>query len=339
MKNPTIKDIARLSNVSYATVSRALNDRNDINPDTKAKILNICERVGYSPNAFARTLVKKNTSTIGMIIPDVLSPFYSEMIVCIEGEVNKRGYRALWSSSLRNFQREEEYFKLFIENRVEGIIVCPTGTSSSARLLKYANRQPTVFVGDNVNSKSISYVSTDNYKGGYIGTEYLISLGHRCIAFVGARYDSITHKNRLNGYLDAMRDYKLNEIYTYDDRAVKDSLCRGYNSFSKFLDTTNVMPTAVFTATDTTALGAIQAFEERRIRVPQDISLLGFDNIIYTSLPKIMLSTIEQPKKAIAAETVNVLFKMIENYNNKNPYRIILAPKVIERNSCMAINP
>lgn len=338
MRNLTIKDIAKLSGVSYATVSRALNNRSDINFETKARILKICETAGYSPNAFARTLVKKDTGTIGIIIPDVLSPFYTEMIVCIENEINKKGYRALWSNTFRDFQREEEYFKLFMENRVEGIIVCPTGANSSVRLLKYVNKQPTVFVSDNVDSNNISYVATDNYNGGYIGAEYLISLGHRHIAFVGARHDSITHNNRLNGFLDAMRDHKLKEMHMWDDMPIKGSLCRGYDSFSGFLDATDVMPTAIFAATDTVALGAMQVFEERKIRIPQDVSLLGFDNIIYSSLPKIMLSTVEQPKKAMAAETVDILFRMIEHNNNKSTYRITLPPLIIERNSCISIN-
>lgn len=337
MKNLTIKDIARLSGVSYATVSRALNNQGSILPETKERILKICRQEGYTPNAIARNLVKKNTSTIGVIVPDVSSPFYSELVPCIEEAVSRMGYHTLWCTSFRDFNREEEYFKLLAESRVEGVIICPVGANSNQRVGECSKRLPTVLIGDSLGNQNFNYVTTDNLAGGRMGADYLLELGHRDILFVGMRPGSITRQHRMNGFLQSMEEHGLTGRCLWDNDDTQTSFQAGYSLFTDFVKENNRLPTALFAATDAVALGVLEACEELRIRVPQDISLLGFDNISYSALPKIKLSTIEQQKKDMAEAAVHILFEMLDSSAPKIVYHAILPPVLVERASCIPV--
>ena len=218
-----------------------------------------------------------------------------------------------------------------IGRQVDGIILCPSGAESYDCLRPYLSRLPTVFVGENLREVPESYVSVDNARGAYIGVEYLYNLGHRDILYFGRRRGSTTHQLRADGYAAACRDLGLTPQYcnnTFSFTSIK----YGYQ-LAKQLFAQERHYSAIFAATDTNALGIMQAAEENGIRIPEDISLLGFDNIRDSGLPRINLTTIEQQKKMLASVAVDSLLDKIQNELSGYTHRI-LTPTLVERSSC-----
>lgn len=338
MDNITIKDIARLCQVSCATVSRALNDSPSILPETKQKILTLCREVGYEPNALARNLVKKNTSTIGFVVPDASSPFYAELIPLLEDAVRQRGYHTLWCTSFRSYRREEEYFDLLIRNRVEGVIICPVGVGSAEQVKRCAQRLPTVLLGDALGGEGLNYVCTDNLTGGRIAGEYLWELGHERLVFAGMRRGSSTRQERLDGFLNSLKRHGLSGDVLIDDDGTRSGQAGGYEIFRKFLQEKKQIPSAVFAATDSVALGVLEACEECGLKVPEDLSLIGFDNITYSALPRIRLTTIEQNKKGLTETAVRILFELL-GAEQESMRHETLPPALVKRSSCAKFMP
>lgn len=334
MGNVTIKDISRLVGVSPATVSRAFNSRAGVGPETRQKILDICVSTGYMPNALARGLVKRKTSTIGIMVPDVRSPFYAEVIAWAEEAAREMDYDVMWCNNFRDYTREENYFRLFIENRLEGIIFCPVGSESLTRLGKYINLLPTVIIGDNYLSKNASHIYTDNYQGGCIAADYLIDLGHKDLIFVNLKSDKTAYQRRLEGFRDTVEQRGAVVRCLAGDTSEESGLIRGYHIFKEFLESGKRMPDGVFASTDATALGVIKICEEKGIKIPEDFSLIGFDDIVYSSLPRIMLTTVAQGKKELTEGAVQMLLKLIKEPSNRKFSEKVIVPKLVIRDSC-----
>ncbi len=334
MKNVTIKDVAKEAGVSYSTVSRALSGSPEISEDTRERILKVCKEMNYTANIVARAMVMKSTKLLGLILTSVNNPYMSELAYHIDRQARARGYNIILSNSSRDLDLEKELFELMIGRQVDGVILLPAAPESYDRLRPYLSRLPTVFVGENLREAQESYVSVDNYRGAYMGVEYLYSLGHRDILYFGRRRGSTTHQLRSEGYAAACQDLGLTPRYcnnTFSSSSIK----YGYQ-LAKQLFAQERKFSAIFAATDTNALGIMQAAEEAGIRIPGDISLLGFDNISYSGLPRIELSTIEQPMKMLASVAVDSLLEKVENELSGYSHRI-LTPTLIERSSCRAI--
>ncbi len=331
MKAVTIKDIAKTAGVSYSTVSRALSGSPEISAETRERILEICKQMNYTPNTVARAMVMKSTKLLGLILTGVNNPFMSELAYHIDRQARARGYNIVLCNSSRNTEQERELFELMLGRQVDGIIICPSGPESYESLRPYLSRIPTVFVGENLREAPESYVSVDNYRGAYIGVEYLYNLGHRDILYFGRRRGSTTHQLRAEGYAAACRDLQLTAQYC-NNAFPATSIKYGYQLAKQLLSQQRTF-TAIFAATDTNALGIMQAAEESGIRIPEDFSLLGFDNIRDSSLPRIQLTTVEQPKKMMASVAVDSLLDRIQSEVAGYTHRILM-PTLIERSSC-----
>lgn len=332
MKNVTIKDVAKEAGVSYSTVSRALSGSPEISKATRERILEVCKKMNYTPNTVARAMVMKSTKLLGLILPGVNNPFMSELAYHIDRQARARGYNIILCNSSRNLEQERELFELMIGRQVDGIILCPSGPESYDALRSYLTRIPTIFVGENFREVPESYVSIDNYQGAKIGVEYLYNLGHRDILYFGRRRGSTTHQLRADGYEAACNELGLKPQF-FNNTFSATTIKYGYQ-LAKQLFAQDFHYSAIFAATDTNALGIMQAAEENGIRIPEDISLLGFDNIRDSSLPRINLTTIEQPKKMMASVTVDSLLDKIQNELSGYTHRI-LTPTLIERSSCL----
>lgn len=332
MKNVTIKDVAKEAGVSYSTVSRALSGSPEISKATRERILQVCKKMNYTPNTVARAMVIKSTKLLGLILPGVNNPFMSELAYHIDRQARARGYNIILCNSSRNLEQERELFELMIGRQVDGIILCPSGPESYDTLRSYLTRIPTIFVGENFREVPESYVSIDNYQGAKIGVEYLYNLGHRNILYFGRRRGSTTHQLRADGYEATCGELGLTPQF-FNNTFSATTIKYGYQ-LAKQLFAQNRCYSAIFAATDTNALGIMQAAEESGIRIPEDISLLGFDNIRDSSLPRINLTTIEQPKKMMASVTVDSLLDKIQNELSGYTHRI-LTPTLIERSSCL----
>ena len=185
MKQVTIKDIAREAGVSIASVSRALNGMDGISEKKRSRILRVCERLSYTPNGLARSLVKRRTQTIGIIMPDIMSPFYSELMVKASDAAHKRGYQVLLCNSFRELRAERDYLKLLAEHQVEGILIFPIGPRSTESMSEFIHNVPMVALNELTGQCGIPYVCADEEQAGRIAAEYLISRGCRNLLFVG----------------------------------------------------------------------------------------------------------------------------------------------------------
>ncbi len=334
MKNVTIKDIAKVANVSYATVSRALSNSPEISTETRERIVKICKEMGYTTNFVARSMVMKRTKLIGLIVTSIENPFMSEIAYHIELNARARGYNIMLCNSSNDLAQEEQVFELLMGRQVDGIIIVPSSIDTYGRLKRYLNKVPTVFVSENLRDAPESYVAVDNYRGTYIGTEYLYSLGHRNILYFGYRKGSNTHQLRSDGYSDACRDYKITPCF-FNSPYMASSIQNGY-ALAKQLFASRFDYTAIFASTDSNALGVLQAADECGVRIPEDLSLLGFDNIHFTGLPKINLTTIEQPKMTMAAIAVDMMLEKLRNPSLGYSHQILL-PTLIKRKSCISL--
>lgn len=333
----TIKDIAKVANVSYATVSRALSGKPGIGEETRVRIKRICEEMGYTPNIMARSLVVKSTNTFGIVVPDISNPFFSEMCLHLESYASQKGKSTILCNTRRDYHREENYLRMLLSQQVDGIIFSPFALDSSELISQYAKKVPIVVISDNFSGKDLSCVRVDNYVGTYNGTKYLLSLGHKRIALLGRRAGSVTMTNRTNGYIDAMNEAGLEpEVIEnfYNASSIQNGYLIAKDYFAQRRDS---LPTAIFAVNDLVAMGVIQAADECHLRIPEDISLLGFDNIMYSALPKIMLTTISQPKDAISRATVDLIMNMIENKEGIKPMDICIKPEIVVRDSCCAV--
>ncbi len=335
MRRVTIKDIAKEANVSYATVSRALSGSPEISEKTRAHVLEVSKRMGYTKNYIAHAMVKKRTGLIGLIVASVKNPFMSELAFHIEQHAMLKGYNLMLCNSSHDTERERQVFEVLISRQVDGIIIVPTSAETHRHLAPYLETTPTVFVGENLRDAAVSYVAIDNYRGTRIGMEYLYGLGHRDILYFGRRKGSVTHQLRANGYIDACEEAGIEPMICHSSYT-SSSIQNGYQ-LAKTLLTKPIDYTAVFAATDSMALGFMKATSELKIRIPKDLSLMGFDNIQYAELPRIDLTTIEQPQQAIAATAVDTLLERINNPQAGYAHHV-LSPKLIERGTCKQLS-
>ena len=334
MPSVTLKDVAKVAGVSYATVSRAISGSPEISEDTRRRILKLCKEMGYTPNAVARSMVKRRTDILGLIVPSLNNPFMSELTGHLEIYARTRGYNLMVCNSSYDHDLEKEVFSLLVSRQVDGIIMIPVGHESYESLSALTNQVPTVFISENMQNYPENYVSVDNARGMQIATEYLYSLGHRQILYFGARPDSKTHQLRLEGYLSTcerlgLTPHVLRSSYSRSSREV------GYLMAGEYFSHPN-QETAILCAADMLAIGVMQAAFEAGVRIPKDISLMGFDNISFSALPQIDLTTINQPTQQMAISGVDMLLERIKDPEAERT-KLILPPSLIVRKSCRAL--
>ena len=308
--------------VSCATVSRALNDHPEINVITKEKIKEIAQQMGYTPNAVARGLVKKNTEMIALLIPDITNPFYPEVARGVEDYARENGYCVFLCNTNWDEENEQKYLTILKERRVDGIIIAPVSTDTIDYVSDSKLDIPVVYIGSRVDCNKSNYVVIDDFKAGYMATEYLMKLGHSNIAFIGGHDKSTSHIDRINGYKQALKENRLeadiNSIKGYSFK--KES---GYGTFLKMVKNRKV-PTAIVAENDIIALGIMEAAEKHGYDVPKDISIIGIDDIEFGSLPKINLTTVAQPKFDIGRKSADILLDLISG--SADSKQIILEP-------------
>lgn len=335
-KKLTIRDIAKMVGVSYATVSRALSGSTGISEETRKRVLEVCAQQGYTTNYMARSLVARESKLIGLIVGSVDNPFMGQLACQIELYARKRGYNLMFCNSTNQAEKEIETFSLLMGRQVDGIIIVPASANTYEELEKYIGQIPTVFVSENLRDSRVSYVAVDNYQGTYMGTEYLISLGHKSIAYMGRREGSTTHTLRGKGYQSACREHGLEAVFYDNVQFPFSSIESGYTLGKEFFASRSqrARHTAIFASTDTTALGLMQAADEFGVRIPEDYSLIGFDNISFSALPRIKLTTIDQPITAMASTAVDKIIELIQSPSVGYSHQV-LPPTLIARDTCI----
>lgn len=335
----TLKDIAKKAGVSITTVSRVINNKDSIIPikeDTKNKVLEIAADLNYRPNINARSLSTKKSYNLGLIL-DYLDPYFSDIVNSIEKRSREKNYNLILSM-LNDKSFEEIINNLLYQSSIEGILI--GGTKKLIKKNKIFNKLkklnvPIVLIAHYFND--IPSINIDDFKGGYLAAEHLVELGHRRIAIITGpdyknRKDS---RQRLIGYKKALSDnsIKLKKEYIYEGNY---SYHSGYQNMKRILSMSE-LPSAVFASEDQMALGALKAAYETKVKIPQDISLIGFDNIIQSRYSTPSLTTISQPKREMGRSAINLLVDLIENKEASSSKQQLFDPKLVIRESTNSI--
>lgn len=307
--NVTIKDIAKQADVSYGTVSRALNNKYGVGEQTRARILEIAKRLDYSPNAIARGLVKKQTKTIGLIIPDITNPYFPEVAKGIEDEAKRAGYSVFLCNSNWERDRQTQYIELLAERRVDGFIIASVADVDDPVGEKPFYSIPVVYVSNFPQNTSRSYVVVDNARGGFLATQHLIEAGYQKIGFIGAVEQSQPIDGRLLGYKSALARYGL----PVEGRYIKlGHYIHEQETAEKFMQEmirSGDYPHAVFAENDLFAFGVIQGVREMGLSVPENVAVVGFDDISFAGFKDVQLTTVSQPMYDMGITAVQLLFE------------------------------
>lgn len=335
----TIKQIARLANVSDSTVSRVLNNQPDVNEKTRQRIQEIVKRVGYRPDAIARSLVTGQSKTLAFVTEDIRNPFFAEVARGLEDAAAEYGYQIIYCSTDSNVDKEKMYIDMLLAYRVAGIVF--TSFSGNQAIINEIIKCniPYVFVNRYYNETPGDCVLIDNYRGGYLATQHLIKLGHKRIVHLGGGSVSFTRLERKRGYKQALKDagIKYNEKLV---KTIKGTLKynTGYEITKEILKEEKF--TAIFALNDLIALGAWAACLEEGKKIPENIAIVGFDNIDFTAFPTVALTTINQPKYEMGHKCMEILKERIEGDSTDrtdradNFKKIIFTPELIIRKSC-----
>jgi DNA-binding LacI/PurR family transcriptional regulator len=309
VRPPSIKDIARLAQVSHSTVSRALQSSPLVNKQTAEKIQQIARESGYRASAVARGLVTKRTRTIGLVVTTVADPFASEVVSGIEQAANDHGYSVFLADSNADPDREKKVVQSFAERRVDGIVVTSSRVGALYLPLLSEMMVPIILVNNQHPGEFVHSVMIRNVEGSRAASAHLIQLGHRRIAYIGDEYGYQSDTERLEGYretLEAANIAVLPELLTRGD-GKPEAAVRAMDRLLALADP----PTAVFCYNDMSALGAIQSIRAHGLRVPEDISVVGFDDIFFSTYMQPPLTTVRQPMRKMGLLAMQSLFKLM----------------------------
>jgi LacI family transcriptional regulator len=301
VKGATIRDVARRARVSHQTVSRVINGHASVTAETRDRVVRAIRDLEYVPSAVARSLSSQRTHTLGMVTTDVSDHFFAEAVAGAEAEARKRGYFLIIGSIEEGSEDDERtYLRVMLERRVEGLIVAvPRLRLAEDDLLADAvARIPTVLVASDIDLAGADHVDIDNRRGGFEATAYLAAQKHRLIATITGPLDWPSARARLDGYRDALRDAGIPAERTLVEPCVDWGLDSGRRAAERLLESAPKL-TAIFAQSDLLALGAIAALRARGMRVPEDVSIVGFDDIPVASVFDPPLTTVRQPMREV----------------------------------------
>ncbi len=328
----TIRDVASKAEVSIATVSRVVNGNRPVHPDIRDRVLKAIQELDYRPNYLARGLRQRNTCVIGLIIPDNSNPFYAELARAIEDAGFAAGYSVILCNSDLSEEKQQAYVDVLLSHKVDGVILIDmklAALESLERIL--AENIPVVLANIDRLVPAVDQILVDYHQGGYLAGQYLVRLNHRRIGCI-TLFQPFSYKSpRIIGFRQALAEAGI-ELTTEDFAIGNGRYESGYKAMQELLQRRPDL-TAVFVFNDLMALGAMNALHAQGIRVPEDISIIGYVNIFYASTFEPALTTIAQPIAAIGQECIARLLERIHQ-PEKPPTHITLPVELIERSSC-----
>lgn len=337
-----IKELADILDISITTISRVLNGKSKqfrISPLTSKKVLDAAKLYNYTPNRYARGLKTTKTGIIGLIIPDISNPFFSDFASNIELELKEQGYLMILCDSRDSIDVEEKMIALLKSHKVEGIIIAPVGTAYEHIVQCYDSGTPLVVIDRVFPELHLPYVTSDNFKGALEATSYLISMGHTSIACLQGIPDSRINMERISGYMQALErnNIKVNTQLILGDNY---SIHSGYLNAHKLLEL-QTRPTAILALSNLISLGAMRAMKEAGIAIPHDMSIISFDDNPYSEFLWVPMTTINQNKKQIGALAVNILLKKINDHSDNQEskaFQIYIDAEIVYRDSVLKIS-
>lgn len=341
-KRVTIHDIARIAGVSSATVSRVLSKSSyPVSSELRQKIEQLAEEHDYIPNMVGKQLKTHTNTTIGVIVPTISNPFYSSVVLGIEEVARRNNYHVFLCNSLQNPKQEDEYLEKLFENQVKGVILSSISFNRKlmSRLIKLGLK--VIAIDQPLDLPDILQIKFDYRKGGYMAAKYLADQGHRRIAYVTAPLDRPSRQSIYEGYLDALQEAGI----AVEEQLVKVSEPTGGDEtrgefengklLTRQLLELSELPTAIFACNDMTAFGVISELSQHGVKIPEHISVVGFDNIDFSQMIAPPLTTINQPSYEMGKLAYNMLMELMNG--GQAEMDIVLQPKLVERSTVAAV--
>lgn len=327
----TMKDLAKETGYSVVTVSRALNDYPNIKPKTKKEILKKAKELGYVKNRMAASLRNKKTKIIGVVITGSANPFYAEVIDGIEDVAKENGYHIILIDTLGNHKIEVKAIESLLQKRVEGLVIGPDYEHVDYLPFLQDNGFPFVILGRNFSNIDVYEVRTDEEKGGFLATRYLIENGHSRIAMINAPQFTFRRNTRYDGYIKALEEYGIE--LDHDLVEITDGISseEGYNATRKLLENRHDF-TAIFAYNDLIAFGALKALREENMNIPEDCSIVGFDNVRLSSSIIPAMTTINLDKYKMGKTAFELLVEQFTKNDNITTKKIF-PPSLVIRES------
>lgn len=333
----TIKDVAKMAGVSTTTVSHVINKTRFVAKDTEEAVQLAIKTLNYSPSAVARSLKVNTTKSIGMIVTTSEAPYFAEIIHSVEEHCYLQGYSLFLCNTQNNPEKVKNHLEMLAKKRVDGLLVmCSEYTQDSLDLLSSFAGIPMVVMdwGPNANT---DVIDDHSFNGGYLAAKYLIECGHQHIGIISGELNKTTARTRYEGFLKAMQEadlvvkpqWVLEGAFEPED---------GYECMHKIL-AQNDLPSAIFCCNDVMALGAISAITEKGLRVPDDISIIGYDDIHASRFYAPPLTTVHQSKRRLGRQALNLLLERInqKEAGNHPLSRIDITPELVVRKSVKII--
>lgn len=319
----TIRDVAKLAGVSVATVSRVLNNQGYVHEDTRKKVERAIHELNYKPNAVARSLYKKTSKSIGLIIPDITNPFFPQLVRAVEETMNRAGYTVLLFNSDEVLEREQHIIDLMVRKYVDGIII----VSNTIQYEHLKDLTIPIVALDRVISQEIPSVSVDNYEGARKAVRLLMEKGCKKIAHLRGPENVFTAEERLRGYLDEMSSQRMETFIYAGNYELKTSMAETMKLLTEHSDIDGI-----FAGNDVMAVGAIKATTKLGIHIPNELKIIGFDGIELGTAISPELSTMKQPIIQLGEKSSELLLNYINGPENVLRHHVYQA-ELVERDS------
>jgi LacI family transcriptional regulator len=326
-----MKDVAQRAGVSISTVSHVINETRFVSDELRERVLRAMRVLDYQPNVVARSLRTKRTQMVALVIPDITNPYFPEVARGVQDMAEQHDYSVILCNTDRMLSREVRFLKTLRRQRVDGLILNPSGvTSTNLRELQEA-QIPVLLIGSQIDHPEFDVVMVDNVKGAWHAVKHLIDLGHRRIGLVGGSRATSSGEQRFQGYIQALTDHGL----PIDEDLITEGpfTHEGGHECMKQLLSLPSLPTAAFASSDVMAIGALMAVQEASLQVPGDLSLVGFDDIIVASITTPKLTTVAQPKYQTGEMAARLLFNRIESASPPQRQKVVLDHELVVRGS------
>ncbi len=334
-KTVSIKDIAKEAGVSISTVSYVINNKKNVSKKTRQKVLEIIDKLDYRTNIVARSLRTKSTKTVGIIVPDISTPFTSQVVKGMEEVAKSRGYTLILGCSYYDIDEEIRQTNVLLDQLIDGIILF-NGFDNTSFVESLAEKIPLVLIDREIGNSNIPSVTVDNIKGMESAIDYLVSAGHKKIGYVTFNYENHTIvRQRYLGYCRGLEKNKItinyNHIINTDLFRLKE-IDGTFDYMKEYFIKQNDIPTAFAAISDFNAYGIISAAKAIGLKVPEDISVIGYDNIVFSQIIDPPLTTVKQPKKLMGKTGMELMLDIIKEKRFKKK-SIVLKTEIIERRS------
>jgi LacI family transcriptional regulator len=327
----TINDVAKLAGVSAMTVSRVINNSGYISRETRSRVEAAIAELGYVPNALGRQLRSKKTKMLALVLSDIMNPFFTTIARGVEDVAGAHGFSVVFCNTDESETEEAQYLLMLVQRQVDGVLLVPASSSGKSLRMLASHQMPVVVLDRRIQSRHVDSVRCDSEAGAYRLTEHLIGLGHRRIAVLTGRRSVSTSVDRVAGYRRALSDAGLNP----DDALVlygEYNQVDGYRMAQEIMDV-DPRPTAIFAANNFIAFGVMRALRETGLRVPEDISIVAFDDVPAAWVGDPFLTVVDQPAYEIGRRAAELMLSRLDGTTSGAGRDIVLSSELIVRRS------